>query len=112
MQCLAEYRSSLTEKLRGLRDTMPMVTKLSALAVSRQRSYSSDPLQCPIGINLYDDIVQTRTYENDLEEISLQNQLLENTLLTGSIEEILNLCTSSATSSSQTTLEDLLSAFT
>lgn len=112
MQCLSEYRWDLTQKLRQLRDTMPTVTKLSALASSRQRAYSSDPLQCPIWLDLYNDITQTRSYQTDLEGIAFENTALENIIATGSMSDIQSICTDSASGSDEMTLEDLLSAFT
>lgn len=90
----------------------PLIDKLSSIATSRQRAYTSDPLQCPIGIDLKSDIITVRDVESELKELALQNSLLENLFLTGNLKNVQEACHSAIQSSGSDTLQDLLSAFT
>gem|GEM_PF-7049927 len=99
LQCLTEYRQTLRDNINEMNASMPTVAKLTALSTSRQRAYTTDPLQCPIGIDLYDDIVATRDYEADLTALAAENSLLENIFRTGTLSAIEEACQSAANGS-------------
>lgn len=94
MQCLSEYRQELTRNISDINETSTLLSKLTALSASRQRAYSNDPLQCPIGIDLYHDILSVRTYEQNLTELFQKNTLLENSIVTGNLIALQSACKS------------------
>lgn len=114
IQCIAEYRQELANNIRQLKAAMPQFNKLATLSNSRQRAYSNSPLQCPLGVNLRDDIMIMRDYESDVKTLTLQNSLLENMFLTGTLDGIRQACetSSNTTGEDMINLEDMLSALT
>ena len=112
LQCLTEYRQTLRDNINEMNASMPTVAKLTALSTSRQRAYTTDPLQCPIGIDLYDDIVATRDYEADLTALAAENSLLENIFRTGTLSAIEEACQSAANGSWTHNLQEMLSVLT
>lgn len=59
-QCLAAYKNELLTNSAELTKRLPVFEKLSALAAAKNNAYAKSPLQCPLGIDLYDDIVTVR----------------------------------------------------
>ena len=60
---------------------MPTFSKLTAIAASRNSVYSATPLQCPLGVDLYNDIVVVRNYLADVRALALQNAMVESMFL-------------------------------
>ena len=89
-----------------------MLEKLTSIATSRQKAYTSDPLQCPIGIDIKNDIITVSGFESQVKELALTNSVLENLFLTGNLASIQQACQAAIQSTGGNNLDDLLSAFT
>lgn len=111
-QCLATYRQTLMSNIQSIDTNKPMLEKLTSIATSRQKAYTSDPLQCPIGIDLKNDIITVRGFESQVKELALTNSVLENLFLTGNLTNIQEACQAATQGTGGNNLEDLLSAFT
>lgn len=81
-QCLTNYRQQITKTMQDILSQFSFIEKMVAISSSRQRTYASKPLQCPIGIDLYTDIVSLRGYESDLQSQVIRNSLMESALTT------------------------------
>ncbi len=113
-QCISAYRQQLNTNISQINQHFPTINKLNALSTSRQRTYNTSPLQCPLGIDLRQDIIDVRTYEQETNELLSSNQHIENMLATGSLQTIQEIC-QTATSEQEWSghsLDDLLSVFT
>lgn len=112
-QCISTYRQQLTTNISTIAAAHETIEKMTAISASRQRTYALQPLQCPVGIDLYQDILNVRSYEADLTLLSMNNSFLANIFATGNLSEITQACQSATSESgSGTNLQQLLSELT
>ncbi len=113
-QCLIQYSQSIANNIANANEQMPLINRLALISTLKKKAYNAEPLQCPIGVDLYDDILALREYEANAKLLTLQNSLLENAFATGSVEDITKACESAQNFSwqSNTDLNNLLDQLT
>lgn len=112
-QCIREYRAQLSGYVATLPEKIALSMTMNIWATEKKNKYMLEPLQCPMNINMYDEIVSLRSYHDELQVAAEKDAVVRTMIISGNMIDLVALCESSSSGeNNQSSVGDLLSALT